>query len=95
MNLKSFLACCVSRVAWLDRGRPPAEASAHAPPHMLGHLLGLGSTRAGRARVDATLADLGIASNRVRGEWTGVSLARWHRLVELLAEARAASTGSS
>ena len=52
-------------------------AAAHATPLVLGHLLGLATSGASRARVEETLAGLGIRSNRVGGEWTGVSLARW------------------
>ena len=51
-----------------------------------GHVLGLGLSRAPADRVASTLRErCGIVSNRVGDAWTGVSLARYKRLVELIA----------
>ena len=69
--------------------RRRSVAAAHATPTLIGHLLGLGLAGAGREEVAATLARYDVRSNRVRGVWTGVSLARWQRLPALVAEAHA------
>ena len=63
-------------------------AAAHLSASALGHVLGLGLSRTPPKLVAATLRDrCRIETNRVDGEWTGVSLARYKRLVEHLAQA--------
>lgn len=74
--------------------RPTTNLSLPAP-HLsasdLGHIVGLAVSRAGEGDVRAALARAGIASNRVRGAWTGVSRARFVRLVRLLRDAHEGS----
>ena len=61
-------------------------AATHLSSDALGHILGLGLRAAPANTVTATLKEqCGITSNRVNGEWTGVSLARYRRIVEHVA----------
>ena len=69
-------------------------AASHLDSHALGHVLGLGLCDAPADIVATTLKEqCGITTNRVKGEWTGVSLARYKRLVEHVATG--AATGPS
>jgi hypothetical protein len=65
--------------------RSRSAALTHLSSAAAGHVLGLGLSGASAERVETTLRRCGISSNRVHGEWTGVSLARYVRLVDLLA----------
>jgi hypothetical protein len=51
-------------------------------PALCGHVLGLAARKASESDVVAALRSCGVESNRVRGEWTGVSLQRFKRLVQ-------------
>ena len=69
----------------LRRTRSRSAAASHLTSCAAGHVLGLGLKQAPEECVTATLRDrCGIVSNRVDGVWTGVSLARFKRLVHLL-----------
>jgi hypothetical protein len=61
-----------------------SRAAAHLSPEMLGHIVGLAITGAHEARVKECLGELGVTTNRINGEWTGVSFARFQRLVKLV-----------
>ena len=65
--------------------RSRSQAAAHLRPDAIGVVLGLGISRARPEYARQRLQRCGIETNRVRGEWTGVSLARYKRLVELIA----------
>jgi len=72
-------------------GAPPlvSRSRSHAATHLTsaaaGHILGLGLRPKPDDTVLATLRAQGIESNHVDGKWTGVSLARYRRLIDLLA----------
>ena len=72
-------------------GAPPlvsrsrSHAAAHLTSAAAGHILGLGLRPKPDDTVLATLRAQGIESNHVDGKWTGVSLARYRRLIDLLA----------
>lgn len=71
-----------------------SRASAYLSPEITGHVIGLGISAAPRAVIDATLRSVGVRSNRVHDVWTGVSLARFRVLVELVREASEQSASS-
>ena len=68
----------------LSRSR--SRAAAHLGSAQIGTILGLGLGSADAHGVKAALNRTGIETNRVHGEWTGVSLRRFLRLVELVRE---------
>lgn len=69
----------------LSRSR--SRAAAHLGSAQIGTILGLGLNNFTDAHdVKAALNRAGIETNRVHGEWTGVSLRRFLRLVELVRE---------
>ena len=74
--------------------RSRSAAFSHLNSADAGHVLGLGLSRAPADHITSTLKRCGIETNRVRGEWTGVSLARYKKLVELLATSSSSSTPS-
>lgn len=90
-------SCELARELFVIRGgahvRPVAsrsKAAAHCTPAVLGDILGLALKQKTQPRdVEAALKRRGIATNRVHGEWTGVSMARYVRLHALLATALA------
>ena len=57
-----------------------SRAAAHLSPQLLGHVVGLAVTGAREGYVKECLAENGVRTNKVHGEWTGVSLARFQRL---------------
>jgi hypothetical protein len=60
--------------------RPTAsrsKAAAHCSPPLLGAMLGSALSGLDDAEFRHVLKDLGYATNKVKGEWTGVSLARY------------------
>jgi len=57
----------------------------------MGHIIGLGVSNASDSTVDAVLRRCGISTNHYQGAFTGVSLARFKRIVEF---ARAAAPAS-
>ena len=61
-----------------------SRAASHLSPDMLGHIVGLGITDASEAAIKECLSSQGITTNKIHGEWTGVSLARFLRLVRLV-----------
>jgi hypothetical protein len=61
-----------------------SRAAAHLSPEILGHVVGLAATGACPSAVKDCLGSLGIATNKIHGSWTGVSMARWQRLVQLV-----------
>ncbi|KAL1500611.1 hypothetical protein AB1Y20_013263 [Prymnesium parvum] len=61
-----------------------SRAAAYLTPPLAGHILGLSLTHAPPPTVAAALRAAGVSTNHLRGERTGVSLARFARLVELL-----------
>ena len=61
-----------------------SRAAAHLSPQLLGHVVGLAVTGAREGYVKECLAENGVRTNKVHGEWTGVSLARFQRLVQLV-----------
>ena len=63
--------------------RSRSRAAAHLTPAMAGHILGAGLARAPAEVAEGKLRRLGVETNRVRGEWTGVSFARFARLARL------------
>jgi len=89
-------SCDLAREAFFTRDpaveeprpcRNPSKPIAYTTPRVLGHILGLAVSRASEADVQKTLKENGIETNRVNGTWTGVSLARFKRLVSLIREA--------
>jgi hypothetical protein len=59
--------------------------AAYLDPILWGSLMGLSQNRDGQQQnLDANLKALGVKSNHLNGEWTGVSLARWKDLIELM-----------
>ena len=66
--------------------RSRSHAAAHLTGSSAGHILALGLKRVTSAdEVAITLRDrCRITTNKVDGEWTGVSLARYRRIVELI-----------
>jgi hypothetical protein len=62
--------------------RNRSHAAFWLTPALCGHVLGLAARRASEAEVVAALRACGVESNRVRGEWTGVSLQRFKRLAQ-------------
>ena len=69
----------------LSRSR--SRAAAHLGSAQIGTILGLGLNNSADAHdVKTALNRAGIETNRVHGEWTGVSLRRFLRLVELVRE---------
>lgn len=70
--------------------RPTASQSRainHCSHLVLGEILGMAERGGSPAAVESMFRSHGISSNRLRGEWTGVSLARYARLHSLLSEA--------
>jgi hypothetical protein len=62
-----------------------SKAATHLQPGAFGSMLALATHGASVKTFEAVLAEQhGITSNRVRGEWTGVSLQRYKRLFEML-----------
>ena len=53
----------------------------------MGHVLGLVLRGASQEESKALLQECGIRTNRLHGQWTGVSFARYQRLITLLREA--------
>ena len=90
-------ACLLSRELYVEP-RPGAPvrltrsrsaAVSHVTPSAAGTILGLAMRRSPpEAVASCLLKHCGIESNRVRGEWTGVSLARYRKLIDLLADGR-------
>ena len=88
-------SCALAREIFSQRGagapvratRNRSQAAAHLTPSMIGTIVGLGITHAPSVHAAAQLRRAGIATNRVHGEWTGVSMSRHLRLIELLSEA--------
>ena len=74
------------------RAVAPTRAAAHLGSAQIGTILGLGlnnhtwAASADAHDVKTALNRAGIETNRVHGEWTGVSLRRFLRLVELVRE---------
>ena len=62
-----------------------SKAAAHISPTIFGHIVGLAITNAPQHQVKTCLNALGVATNRVHDEWTGVSFARFEKLVAHLA----------
>lgn len=67
--------------------RNPSKPSFHLSPIILGHILGLALSNASDDSIAKTLKSVGVETNRVNAKWTGVSLARYKRIVRLLNEA--------
>ena len=61
-----------------------SRVAAHLSPQLFGHIVGLSVTGANPAQVKDCLGALGVATNRINGEWTGVSFERFQRLVRLI-----------
>lgn len=61
-----------------------SRAAAHISPEIFGHIVGLAVTNAREAHVKECLFELGVSTNKINGEWTGVSFARFQRLVKLV-----------
>jgi hypothetical protein len=60
-------------------------AAAYLTPQIMGTLMGLALNKDGVLDVGQILFDrYGIKSNRIHGNWTGVSLARWKEIIHLL-----------
>ena len=75
----------------LSRSR--SRAAAHLGSAQIGTILGLGLNNSADAHdVKTALNRAGIETNRVHGEWTGVSLRRFLRLVELVRVGRVVET---
>ena len=66
--------------------RTKSAAATHLEPHVFGAVVAQ-ALRGAPADDAANLRALGVESNRVRGEWTGVSLQRHLDLVEALRSA--------
>ena len=66
-----------------------SQAASYLTPSILGHMVGLSVTQADNDTIQRTLRSHGVDTNRFMGEWTGVSFARWTRLVHSLREALA------
>jgi hypothetical protein len=67
--------------------RSRSKAISHIDVRLLGSIVGLAMSRADSDVVAKTLRKSGIESNRIDGEWTGVSFVRFTRLVGLIADA--------
>ena len=67
--------------------RSRSRVAYYLTPALLGHVLGLASASPALSdkELDAALRSLGIQTNKVHGEKTGVSLARWRRVIRLAA----------
>lgn len=74
--------------------RSRSRAAAYLTPAIAGHILGLSLSRASATVIDITLRSIGVQTNRINGEWTGVSLARFRRLVSLLQESISESSST-
>ena len=61
--------------------------AAHLDAAQLGTITGLALSGAAEGDARAALRTVGVTSNRVNGAWTGVSLARYLRLIALMREA--------
>ena len=61
-----------------------SRAASYITPALAGHILGLSLAQASTSDINSALRAAGVQTNRVGGEWTGISLARWRRLVELV-----------
>ena len=73
----------------LQATKSRSHAGAHLDGGALGHILGLALADAGDQTIGRTLREqCGIETNKVHGEWTGVSMARYRRLVEHLGTGR-------
>ena len=66
--------------------RSRSQAAAYLTPSLLGHVVGLSVTGADDAAIDRTLRAHGVETNKLCGEWTGVSFVRWTRLVHKMRE---------
>lgn len=64
--------------------RSLSRAAAYVSPVIAGHILGLSLSNASAATVNSTLHSLGVRTNRIHGQWTGVSLARFRRLIAIV-----------
>ena len=64
-----------------------SQAAAYLTPSLIGHMVGLSVTQADNDTIERTLRAHGVESNKLHGEWTGVSFVRWTRLVHMLREA--------
>ena len=67
--------------------RSRSVAAAHLTPKRLGVVVGLALVGAADATCTRKLNEVGIATNKVDGEWSGVSLSRFKRLVEVVGKA--------
>lgn len=74
-----------SRSQPLELTRSRSRVAYYLTPSLLGHILGLASASPPLSdrQLDEVLRDLGIATNKVKGTKTGVSLARWRRVIRL------------
>ena len=94
-------ASALARELFYDAGagssvRPCANRSApatHLSVAQLGAVAGLALRGVGDADLRRGLRAVGISTNRVNGDWTGVSMARFVRLAALVREAGASDAG--
>lgn len=88
LRVASLLFFQPHRFAPARTTRTKSMAAVHLTPQLLGSLHGIAwdltSTSDYNDKVMASrLRDLGLKSNRLHGEWTGVSLVRWKDLIRL------------
>jgi hypothetical protein len=68
--------------------KSPSKASFHLKqPHQLANVLGLAMCKANDVKIEQDLLRVGIKTNHVHNQWTGVSLHRFKRIISLLTTA--------
>ena len=75
--------------------RSRSRVGYYLTPALLGHVIGLGalSPALSDGELDNALRGLGVETNKIHGEKTGVSLARWRRIIRLSAPGPAPAAG--
>ena len=75
--------------------RSRSKVGYYLTPALLGHVIGLGalSPALSDGELDNALRGLGVETNKIHGEKTGVSLARWRRIIRLSAPGPAPAAG--
>lgn len=67
--------------------RSRSKAASHLSVSLLGQIVGLALSDVSDKKIASTLRAFGIESNKIDGEWTGVSFVRYTRLVDTIRSA--------